>query len=246
MSPRKTLATAGRVLRQLRHDPRTLALVFLVPIMLLTILKYVFQSHPQVFQSAGPMMLGIFPLVMMFVVSSVAMLRERSAGTLERLMVSPLNKLDLVLGYAIAFSVVAFIQASLSSFVMLKLLGVHVIGGTAELLCGAVLAALLGMAIGLFASAFARSEFQAVQYMPAMILPQFLTCGLFVPREQMAKLLQWFADIMPLTYSVDAMKYVTTHSGAGHHLLHDWIIVAAFAVGALILGSITIRRQERT
>lgn len=245
MSPRKTFATSGRVLRQLRHDPRTLALVFLVPIMLLTILKYVFQNETRIFQSTAPMMLGIFPLVMMFVVSSVAMLRERSAGTLDRLMVSPLNKLDLVAGYAIAFSVIALIQASLSSFVMLKLLGVHIVGGTIELLAGAVLAALLGMAIGLFASAFARSEFQAVQYMPAIILPQFLTCGLFIPREQMAKLLQWFADVAPLTYSVDAMKYVTTISGTGHQLVRDWVVVAGFAIGALVLGSITIRRQER-
>lgn len=244
MSPRKTLSTAGRVLRQLRHDPRTLALVFIVPIMLLTILKYVFESKPWVFQSTAPMMLGIFPLVMMFVVSSVAMLRERTAGTLERLMVSPLNKLDLVLGYAIAFSIVAFIQAGLSSFVMLKLLGVHVVGGTAELLFGAVLGALLGMATGLFASAFARSEFQAVQYMPAIIMPQLLVCGLFIARDQMATFLQWFADIAPLTYSVDAMRYVTVTAGVGSQLIHDWIVVAAFMAAALVLASITIRRRE--
>jgi ABC-2 type transport system permease protein len=213
--------------------------------MLLTILKYVFQSRPAVFQSTAPMMLGIFPLVMMFVVSSVAMLRERSAGTLDRLMVSPLNRPDLVFGYAIAFSVVALIQGSLTSFVMLKLLGVNVIGGALELLIGAVLSALLGMALGLFASAFARSEFQAVQYMPAVIMPQFLVCGLFIERDHMAKLLQWFADIAPLTYSVDAMKYVTTHSGAGRQLTHDWIVVACFAGAALILGAITIRRHEK-
>jgi ABC-2 type transport system permease protein len=244
MSPRKTIATTGRVLRQLRHDPRTLALVFVVPVMLLIILKYVFQNQPQTFQSIAPMMLGIFPLVMMFVVSSVAMLRERSAGTLERLMVSPLNKVDLVIGYALAFSVVALIQASIAGLVMLKFLGVAVVGGTLELLAGAVLSALLGMAIGLFASAFARSEFQAVQFMPAIILPQFLTCGLFISREQMAKLLQWFADITPLTYSVDAMKYITTHANFGQTLTHDWIVVGCFTVAALILGSITIRRYE--
>ncbi|HEX5447714.1 MAG TPA: ABC transporter permease, partial [Candidatus Saccharimonadales bacterium] len=91
---RRTFATAGRVLRQLRHDPETLGLVFVVPIVLLTILKYVFEHQPRMFNSVGPMLLGIFPLVMMFVVSSVAMLRERRAGTLERLMVSPISKMN--------------------------------------------------------------------------------------------------------------------------------------------------------
>lgn len=245
MSPRKSWATTWRVLNQLRHDKPTLGLVFVVPIMLLTILKFVFKSEAQTFQTTEPMLLGIFPLVMMFVVSSVAMLRERSAGTLERLMVSPLNKIDLVLGYALAFTVLALIQASLSCFVMLELLGVSVVGSTAALLFGALLSALLGMAMGLCASAFARTEFQAVQYLPALVLPQFLTCGLFTPRDHMARLMQWLSDVFPLTYSVDAMKYVTFHLGVSRQLERDWIIVGAFALAFLLLGSITIRRQER-
>lgn len=244
MNLKMTLATTDRVLRQLRHDPGTIALVLLVPIMLLTILKYVFQSRPQLYNNVAPMMLGIFPLVMMFVVSSVAMLRERSAGTLERLVISPINKLDLVLGYALAFAVVALVQASLASFVMLQLLGVSIAGSAASMLAGAVLAALLGMAIGLFVSAFARSEFQAVQFMPAIILPQFLTCGLFIPREHMARLLQWFADISPLTYSVEAMKHVTDSPLVSTSLKHDWLTVGLFAVAFLVIGSATIRRQE--
>jgi len=244
MSPVKTLETAGRVLRQLRYDPPTLALVFLVPIVLLTILKYVFQGQPGLFNSVAPRLLGIFPLVMMFVVASVATLRERTAGTLDRLMTMPLSRLDLILGYAMAFTVVAFIQAGIASFVMLGLLGVSVLGGTGPLLAGAVLSALLGMSLGLFISAFAKSEFHAVQFMPAFILPQFLTCGLFVPREQMAKLLQWFADITPLSYSVEAMKQITISPTWSPTLTRDFIIVAAYAAAALVLGAVTIRRRE--
>ncbi|HEX5448416.1 MAG TPA: ABC transporter permease, partial [Candidatus Saccharimonadales bacterium] len=126
----------------------------------------------------------------------------------------------------------------------LELLGVSVVGGSWELLLGAILSALLGMSLGLLASAFARSEFQAVQFMPAMILPQFLTCGLFVSRDEMAKLLQWFADIMPLTYSVDAMKQITIHANWTSTHTTDLIVVVCYAVAALVLGSITIRRQE--
>ncbi|HVV66606.1 MAG TPA: ABC transporter permease [Candidatus Saccharimonadales bacterium] len=243
MSLRRTFATAVRVLRQLRHDPRTLALIFLVPPVLLTILKYVFQDQRE-FDAIAPMILGIFPLVVMFIVTSIATLRERTIGTLDRLMTMPLSKLDLIFGYAAAFSLVALVQACIASAVVLGLLGVTVLGGTLPVLIGAVASAFLGTALGLFLSAFARSEFQAVQFMPAFIFPQLLTCGLFVPRDQMAKVLQWFADIMPLTYSVDAMKQISLHVTWTGTLTRDLIVVVAYGLAVLVLGSVTIRRQD--
>jgi ABC-2 type transport system permease protein len=244
MSLRKVFATAARVLQQLLHDPRTLALVLLVPIVLLTILKYAFQNQPAVFDSLAPMILGIFPLIVMFVVTSVATLRERTIGTLDRLMATPISKADFIFGYALAFAVLALAQALLATFVVLQLLGVDIQGGTAAVIICALASALLGSSLGLFMSAFAKTEFQAVQFMPAFLFPQLLTCGLFVPREQMAWPLQWFADVMPLTYSVDAMKQVTIYSGWPGDLVRDLVVVAGFAVAALVLGSITIRRQE--
>lgn len=245
MSPRRTLATARRVLQQLRHDHRTLALVLLVPAVLLTILKYAFQGQSVIFAAIAPMILGIFPLIVMFIVTSIAMLRERRTGTLDRLMTMPIHKLDLIVGYAVAFAVLALLQAAIASAVVLGLLGVTVLGGTAEVLLCAVVAALLGMALGLFMSAFATSEFQAVQFMPAFIFPQLLVCGLFVARDAMARPLQWFADVMPLTYSVDAMKQVTAQAAWTGQLSRDLLIVVGFALVALALGAITIRRQER-
>lgn len=244
MSPRKTLATAARVLRQLRHDPRTIALILVVPSVLLIILKYAFQAEPWVFNNLAPMILGIFPLVIMFIVTSIATLRERTGGTLDRLMTMPISKLDFVFGYALAFSLLAFLQAGFVCAITLGLLGVTVLGGTAPVLISAVLAAFLGTSLGLFVSAFATSEFQAVQFMPALIFPQLLTCGLFVAREHMARPLQWFADIVPLTYSVDAMKQVTSHAVWQSVLTRDLLVVLGFAAAALVLGSVTIRRQE--
>ncbi len=245
MSPRKTLATSQRVLQQLLHDPRTLALVLLVPGILMAILKYVFRSESSVlFNAIAPMILGIFPLVMMFIVTSIATLRERTIGTLDRLMTFPMSKLDFIFGYALAFAALAFLQAIVASAVVLGLLGVTVLGGTLPVLISAVIAALLGTALGLFMSAFATSEFQAVQFMPAFIFPQLLVCGLFAPREHMAKALQWFADIMPLTYSVDAMKQVTIHVQWTGTLTRDLLVVAGYCLAALILGAVTIRRQE--
>jgi ABC-2 type transport system permease protein len=244
MSAAKTLATSRRVLGQLRHDRRTLALLFVVPPVLLTILKYVFRGETAAFGHIAPLLLGIFPMIMMFLVTSIVTLRERTSGTLDRLMTMPISKLDFILGYAIAFCLLGFVQALVSGFVMLGLLHVTVAGGALPTIVGAVLAAFLGTSLGLFTSAFARSEFQAVQFMPAFIFPQLLTCGLFVARGQMAKPLQWFSDVMPLTYSVDAMKQVTTHPVWTSTLTKDLIVVALFGIAALVLGSATIRRQE--
>jgi ABC-2 type transport system permease protein len=244
MSAGKILATAARVLQQLFHDPRTIALILFVPVVLMTILKYTFQGQPATYNSIAPMILGIFPLVIMFIVTSIATLRERTIGTLDRLMTMPISKLDFVLGYALAFAVLAALQAVLASIVVLGLLGVTVAGGTSAVLLIAVVSALLGTSLGLFMSAFATSEFQAVQFMPAFIFPQLLVCGLFVAREQMAQPLQWFADIMPLTYSVDAMKQITVYSYWTSTLTRDLAVVIGFGIVALVLGSITIHRQE--
>jgi ABC-2 type transport system permease protein len=172
MSPRRMFATAGRVLRQLSHDKRTIALIFLLPCMLLVLVKYIFQNEAELFNQFAPMVLGIFPLIIMFLVTSIATLRERTLGTLDRLMTSPMGKLDFVLGYAIAFSLLALVQACLASFVVIGLLDVPVAAGALPVLIGAVLAAFLGTAFGLFTSAFASSEFQAVQFLPAFIFTQ--------------------------------------------------------------------------
>lgn len=245
MSTGKTLATTSRVLKQLRHDPRTLALLFIVPSLLITLLKYIFIGQPALFDGIAPVLLGIFPMVMMFLITSIVTLRERRSGTLDRLLTTPMSKLDFIVGYAFAFSAIAFIQAVVTSMFMLHILQVPVMGGTTSTIVVAVFAALLGTALGLFSSAFAESEFQAVQFMPAFLLPQILLCGLFIDRGQMAEALQWIANAMPLTYSVDAIKQVASHAAWTSDLTKDLIIVTGFTITALILGSITIRRQEK-
>jgi ABC-2 type transport system permease protein len=211
---------------------------------LLVLVKYIFQNEQPLFNSFAPLVLGIFPLIIMFLVTSIATLRERTTGTLDRLMTTPISKLDFVFGYALAFSLLGLVQACLASWVVIGLLDVPVLSGVLPVLIGAVLAAFLGTAFGLFTSAFASSEFQAVQFLPAFIFPQLLTCGLFVPREQMARGLQWFADIMPMSYSVDAMKQIASHATWTGTLTRDLIVVVTFALGVLVLASATIRRQD--
>ncbi|MBD0293104.1 MAG: ABC transporter permease [Jiangellaceae bacterium] len=240
MSPRITVATAHRVLNQLRHDRRTLALLLFMPSILLVLLWWIYDGGP-VFDRIGPALLALFPFISMFLVTSIATLRERTSGTLERLLAMPTGKLDFLLGYGLAFGLMAALQATIAAGVSIGLLDLDVAGPTWQLVTVAVLDALLGVALGLFVSAFAATEFQVVQFMPALVLPQFLLCGLLVARDDMPAVLSAISDALPLSYAVDAMREVQVNPTpevwgyAG--------IIAAFAVGLLALGAATLRRR---
>jgi ABC-2 type transport system permease protein len=214
-----------------------------MPTILLTILRYVFDGQPTIFTVTAPLLLGLIPFLLMFIVTSVAVLRERTSGTLERLLTSPASRLDILLGYALAFATLATIQASLASFVVLQFLGVTVAGSSWLLVLFAVLSGLLGMSAGLFFSAFAKNEFQAVQFMPIFFLPQFLTCGLFIPRDQMATFLRYLSDIMPITYLVDALKVIRTSAEWTGDLTRDLAIVIGFIAVALTAGALSLRSK---
>ncbi|MEV0401644.1 ABC transporter permease [Actinoallomurus sp. NPDC050550] len=242
MSLAITFATARRILTQLRHDHRTLGLIVGLPTLLMILLRYVL-DRPEAFDRFGPMLLAVFPFTVMFIVTSIATLRERTGGTLERLMTTPLGRLDLLLGYAIAFGLTALVQVGVVSTVALTWLGLDLRGSVWTLLALTLLAALLGVALGLFASAFARTEFQAVQFMPAFVLPQLLLAGLFVPRDEMATALRWAADAMPLAYLVEAMRELTGHPGLTGTLVRDMTVIAGCTALALLLGAATLPRR---
>jgi ABC-2 type transport system permease protein len=242
VSARIAAATAARVLTQLRRDPRTVALLLVIPAALVTLLRYAFDGSPETFDRIGAPLVGLFPFITMFLVTSITMLRERTTGTLERLMTMPLAKLDLLLGYALAFAAVAIAQTLITSFVAFGLLGLDVAGSTALVIVLAVLNALLGMSLGLFVSAFATTEFQAVQFMPAFVLPQILLCGLFLPREAMPSVLEAVSNVLPLSYAVDAMQELVGAADQGV-VWRSVIVVAAFALAALGLGAATLRRR---
>ena len=242
MSPRITFAVAHRVLTQLRRDPRTVALLLVVPCVLLTLLWWMFDGEDVVFNRFGPPLLAMFPFIVMFLVTSVTTLRERSSGTLERLLTMPTGKADFLVGYALAFGAVALAQALIAVGLTVGLLGLDVSGPVWMLAVIAVLDAVLGTALGLFVSAFAQTEFQAVQFMPAVVLPQVLLCGLFVTRDALPPVLEAVSNVLPLSYAVDAMQRVTLDSGVSSEV-RDLLVIAAFTVGALALGAATLRRR---
>lgn len=243
MNTARTLATARRVLRQLTHDRRTIALLLLVPVLLLVLLRFVFDADPRAFHTVGASLLGIFPLITMFLVTSIATLRERTSGTLERLLSMPLGKAELITGYALAFGVFAVAQAAIATGTAVRLLDLTFAGSPWLLLLVALLDALLGTALGLFVSAFAASEFQVVQFMPAVIFPQILLCGLFAPRSTMQPVLEHISDVLPMSYAVDAMTEILREPGPTGEFLRDVAVVAGSALLVLCLGAVTLRRR---
>lgn len=241
MNLKLIISTAHRVLLQLKHDPRSIALVLLVPTVLLVILNFVFYDNPALYNSIAPLLLGLVPFTIMFIITSVAMLRERTSGTLERLLVSKLSRIDILLGYATAFAVLALIQSLIASFIVLFVFDVALAGSVGAALLVAIISGATGMALGLFFSAFAKNEFQAVQFMPAFVLPQFLMCGLFIARDQMVDGLYYISNLMPLSYIVEAMRSIQSSQTWTGELSKDLMILLAFTIGSLVLGALTLK-----
>jgi ABC-2 type transport system permease protein len=212
MSVRILASTTERILRQLLHDRRTIALMLVVPIVL-------------------------------FLLTSIAVLRERTSGTLERLFTTPLGKLDLLFACGIAFGLAAAVQAAVTAALAYLLLDLDTAGSAGWVILIAVTNAVLGVALGLFFSAFARTEFQAVQFMPVVVLPQVLLSGLFVARDQMAGWLEAISDVFPMTYAVGALMEVGANSETTATMWRDLGIVVGVVALALILGAATLRRR---
>ena len=238
MTPRILLAVTARVLTQLRRDHRTAAMLLVLPTALTALLWWVLDGGPA-FDRVGPALLAIFPFTVMFLVTSVTTLRERTSGTLERLLSMPTGRLDLLGGYALAFALVAVAQSGLAVLVSVTLLDLG--GDAARLVLVAVLDGVLGCALGLLVSAFATTEFQAVQFMPLVVIPQLLVCGLFVPRDALPPVLEALSDVLPLSYAVDAMS--TLSAGGTGSVWPDLAVVVGSVALSLALGAVTLRRR---
>jgi ABC-2 type transport system permease protein len=243
MSPRTLGSTIRRILGQLRHDRRTIAMILVVPSALITLLYFMFDGQERLFDRIALVMLGVFPFVIMFLITSIAMLRERTNGTLERLFTTPVGKLDLLFGYGIAFGLVAAVQAAVAAGISYWLFDLTTAGSPWLVILIAVANAVLGVALGLLCSAFARTEFQAVQFMPVVAVPQLLLCGLFVARDQMAGWLQAISDALPLSYSVEALTEVGANAEPTGTMWRDLLIVVGAVILALALGAATLRRR---
>jgi ABC transporter DrrB family efflux protein len=236
----RLLATAGRVLSQLRRDPRTVALMALLPMLLVGLFAWVLPARE--FDQLGPMLIALFPFIVMFIVTSIATLRERTSGTLERLLTTPLRKAELLFGYEIAFGLVAVLQAILVVTFAVYVCGLDIAGSLWVVGAMAVVNALMGTALGLLASAFARTEFQAVQFMPLFVFPQMALGGVFMPRAAMPDVLSAISDWLPLSYSIEAVQRASINV-TGWDLNRPLLILVGVTLLALALGSLTLPRR---
>ncbi|MFF2494710.1 ABC transporter permease [Agromyces sp. NPDC058064] len=242
MTLTRTFATAGRVLGQIRHDHRTIALLLVVPSLLIGLVAWIFVDT-DVFTDIGPAMIALFPFIVMFLVTSISTLRERRSGTLERLLSMPLGKGDFILGYGLAFGVLAVAQTAIAVSFAVWVCGLEIEGSIWLLFAVAVADALLGTALGLLASAFARTEFQVVQFMPLLVFPQILLGGIFIPREQLPAALEAISEWLPLSFAIDALQAVAADSESPEWIATKLLVIGAWIVGSIVLGSITLRRR---
>ncbi|WP_223691054.1 ABC transporter permease [Leifsonia poae] len=238
----RTFATAGRVLTQIRHDPRTIGLLIVVPSLLIGLVAWIF-TDTNTFAAIGPGMLALFPFIVMFLVTSITTLRERRTGTLERLLSMPLGKADFILGYTLAFALLAVVQTLVAVGFAVWVCGLDIKGSIWLLIAVALADAILGTTLGLFVSAFARTEFQVVQFLPALVFPQILLGGIFLPRDQLPDALHIISDWLPLSHAIDALNAVANDTHDAAYVGGELLIIGAFAVGAIVLGSLTLPRR---
>ena len=242
MNLTRTFATAGRVLGQIRHDHRTVALLLVVPSLLIGLVAWIFVDTDY-FTDIGPAMIALFPFTVMFLVTSISTLRERRSGTLERLLSMPMGKGDFILGYALAFGLLAVFQTAIAVSFAVWVCGLEIEGSLWLLFAVAVADALLGTALGLLASAFARSEFQVVQFMPLIVFPQILLGGIFIPRDQLPEALEAISEWLPLSFAIDALQAVAADSESAEWSTAKLLVILAWIVGSIVLGSITLHRR---
>lgn len=224
-------------------------MILVVPSAVITLMYFMFGNVPSFpgkvspFQTTCLILLGLFPLFVMFLITSITMQRERASGTLERILTTPLRRLDLLAAYGTAFSIAAAAQATLACVVSFWLLGFDTKGNPIWVFVIAIINAVLGVGLGLLASAFARTEFQAVQFMPVVIVPQLLLAGIIVPRDQMPTWLEWVSNAMPASYALEALQQVNAHTELTDIAIRDIFVVLAFAIAAMALAAATLRRR---
>jgi ABC-2 type transport system permease protein len=236
-----TFTVARRVMLQVIRDRRTVALIVIVPLVIASIAG-VSMPNKMTLDNAAPAVLATLILFFGFLITGISVLRERTQGTLERLLASPISRFDVVAGYLLGFLVFALLQTLILFFYMVYVLNVSFQGDLWQILVFQLLIGINAVCLGTLFSVFAKNEFQMIQFIPLIIIPQVFLCGLFIQISQMPDYLQWIAKFLPLTYGVEGIKALMLY---GQNLLDigkDVGVLAAYAVGLLILAALTLRR----
>ncbi|MEZ2121293.1 ABC transporter permease [Corynebacterium sp. CCM 9203] len=239
---KRTLSTSVRLSLELIRDRRLATQMLILPTLLLTLLYFVYLDHPG-FTVVAQMLLGLMPMVMMFIVAAVAVQRERTAGSLERLWTTCLTHTELLVGYALTFGSFAVVQAAVMLGVAHQALGVDPPSGILGTGVVTLLSGVTGSVLGLVAGSFARNEFQAVQMLPLVIGPQLFLAGIFVPTSAMPLALQWISDILPLTYAVKAQQHLAVENSVYSGFVTDMLILSGFSMCGMAVAALFMQRR---
>jgi ABC-2 type transport system permease protein len=235
------LTIAQRTMIQLIRDRRTIILILIVPLVIASLIG-VSVPDKTILDSTLPAMLAMLILFFGFLLSGISFLRERSQGTRERLMASPVSRSDILIGYLLGFLVFAMLQSLILFFYSVYVLKVSFTGDLWQIIIFQILIGILAVCLGIFISAFARNEFQMIQFIPLIIVPQVFVCGLIFPVSQMPNYLQWFAKFLPLTYGVDGIRALMLQGQSLVDIPKEIIVLVAYAAGLMILAGFSLRR----
>lgn len=233
-----TVAVAGRILRSVRGDRRTLALVVVAPAFILYLLGEVFPNPDPI----APILLAVFVFVLTYILTAIGFLRERTAGTLDRVLVSPVSRTGLVLGYVVGYGVLATVQALVLLGAAVGFLGIDFANGVALFVAVELLGALTALGLGVVLSLFAENEFQAIQFIPLVITPQVVLGGTFLPVSALPAYLEYPALAMPVTHLIDAMEYVVLDVGDAGDFAVATLALLGFATVAVLLAALGVSR----
>ena len=226
---------------QLARDRRTIALILIAPLVIASLIG-VSVPNKMILDSTLPAILAMLILFFGFLLSGISFLRERSQGTRERLMASPVSRVDILVGYLLGFLVFAMLQTLILFFYSVYVLKVDFHGSLWQIIIFQILIGILAVCLGIFISAFAKNEFQMVQFIPLIIVPQVFVCGLLFPVSQMPGYLQWLAKFLPLTYGVDGIRALMLQGQSLLDIPKEIIVLVAYAVVLMVLAGISLRR----
>ena len=242
MSTDRALAIAKRVVKQIVRDRRSLALIFLAPLLVMTLVGQSFRNQSAVLDRIAPALVAVFALFFTFLLTGVSFLRERSQGTLERLLTTPVGRGDILVGYLLGFLLFATIQSIVVLLYTVFALNVHYQGNLAQVFVLLMVLTIASVSMGIFIATFARNEFQVVQFIPVVLAPQIFVSGVFLPVSQMPRILQLFSDVMPLRYAVEGLRAIMLQGQNLGDVLNDLAALAAFAIVMLAAAAATVRR----
>ena len=242
MSPGRTLAIAERIIRQIVKDRRSAALIIVAPLIVMSLVGFSLIDQKPILNRVAPGLLGTFVMFFTFLLTGVSFLRERAQGTLERLMTTTVARGDILVGYLLGFLLFATIQAAVILTFTIVALQIEYQGNIIEIVAVLLLVVVVAVNLGIFVSTFANNEFQVVQFIPIVLLPQIFLSGVIIPTDQMPSVMEAISVVLPLTYAVEGLREIMVMDQSLADVWADLVILAGFGLGLLIAAVATLRR----